>query len=78
MTKPKKIRPAKLIENLLYSRNKFTERMFKRAPEMSECGNFFIGNEIYDDGDQAGIFYTTKDGGEGPFYCFYTESFKDE
>ncbi len=76
MAKPEKVRPGKFIENLLSNRNHFIERQSKRAPSMTECGNYFIGNDIVDDGNDAGIFYTTKDGGEGPFYCFYTEDFE--
>jgi len=76
----KKLSPYQVAVKLLERHERFLQISHREAPEMSECGRYFLGPEedIVDDGTHAGIYYHTKDGGEGPFYCFYSRSFKEE
>ena len=79
MEKKKKLPPYEIAIKILEKHQRFLKICYSKAPEMSDCGRYFIGPEedIVDDGENAGIYYHTKDGGEGPYFCFWFMSFED-
>lgn len=79
MGRRKKLSSLQVAVNIIERHKRFLQNSYGEAPEMSDCGRYFLGPEedIIDDGVEAGIYYHTKNGGEGPYYCFYSRSFEE-
>jgi hypothetical protein len=78
--KRKRLSPYEVAVRVIERHEQFIEICHARAPAKSNCGNYFLGKmeDIFDDGVEAGIYYHTKDGVEGPYFCFYSMNFLAE
>ena len=80
LKREKKITPYQVAVKIIERHERFLQISYRQAPSMTDCGRYFINPEedIIDDGFNAGVFYHSIDGGEGPFYSFLSSSFEEE